>query len=66
MDVIRKAFFIFTLVALLSFVGGLAGAEDNARININTATVEELTLLKGIGEKKAKEIQRVLTEDYVE
>ena len=56
MEVIRKVYFVVILVALVSFVGGLAGAEDNAKLNINTATVEELTSLKGIGEKKAESI----------
>ncbi len=56
MDVIRKVCFVFVLVALVSIVGGLAGAEDDAKININTATIEELSSLKGIGEKKAKSI----------
>tara|TARA_B100000315_G_scaffold76024_1_gene69581 strand:- start:193 stop:492 length:300 start_codon:yes stop_codon:yes gene_type:complete len=56
MDVIRKVYFVFVLVALVSFAGGLAGAEDNAKININTATVEELSSLQGIGEKKAESI----------
>lgn len=56
MEVIRKVCFAFMLVALISFVGGLASAEDNAKININTATIEELTTLQGIGEKKAKSI----------
>ncbi len=56
MDVIRKVCLVFVLVALVSFVGGLAGAEDNAKININTATIKELTTLKGIGKKKAKSI----------
>jgi competence protein ComEA len=56
MEVIRKACFVFVLVALVSFIGGLAVAEDNAKININTATIEELTTLQGIGEKKAKSI----------
>ncbi len=56
MDVIRKVCLVFVLEALVSFVGGLAGAEDNAKININTATIEELSSLKGIGEKKAKSI----------
>ena len=56
MDVIRKVCFVFMLVALVSYVGGLAGAEDNAKININTATIEELASLQGIGKKKAKSI----------
>jgi len=56
MEVTRKVCLVFVLVALVSFVGGLAGAEENAKININTATAEELTTLKGIGKKKAKSI----------
>jgi len=56
MDVIRKFCFVFMLVALVFYVVGLAGAEDNEKININTATIEELATLQGIGEKKAKSI----------
>jgi competence protein ComEA len=56
MDVIRKVYFVFILVALVSFIGGLSSAEENAKTNINTATVEELASLQGIGEKKAESI----------
>lgn len=56
MDVIRKVYFVFILVALVAFIGGLSSAEDNAKTNINTATVEELASLQGIGEKKAESI----------
>ncbi|KKK77068.1 hypothetical protein LCGC14_2857300, partial [marine sediment metagenome] len=35
MDVIRKVCFILILVALVSFMGGLAGAEEKAKMNIN-------------------------------
>ena len=56
MDVIRKAYCVIIFVALISFASGVAVAEDNAKVNINTATVEELTALKGIGEKKAHSI----------
>ncbi len=56
MDVIRKVYIILIFVALVSFVGGFADAEDNAKININTASVEQLTTLQGIGEKKAESI----------
>jgi comEA protein len=56
MEVIRKVCFVFMIVALVSFVGGLACAEDNAKININTATIKELTTLQGIGKIKAKSI----------
>ncbi len=56
MDVIRKVSIILIFVALVSFVGGFADAEHNAKVNINTATIEELMSLKGIGEKKAESI----------
>jgi competence protein ComEA len=53
MGIIRKVYFILVLVALVSFMGGLSGAEEQAKININTATAEELSTLKEIGEKKS-------------
>jgi competence protein ComEA len=56
MDVIRKVCFILILVALVSFMGGLASAEENSKVNINTATAEELSTLEGIGEMKAESI----------
>lgn len=56
MDVIRKVSVILIFVALISFVGSFANAEHNAKVNINTATVEGLMSLKGIGEKKAESI----------
>ena len=56
MEVIRKAAVVLIFAALVSFVSNLANAEHNAKVNINTATVEELMSLKGIGEKKAESI----------
>ncbi len=56
MDVIRKACLIFIIAALAAFVDGVSIADDNAKVNINTATIEELSALQGIGEKKAKSI----------
>jgi competence protein ComEA len=56
MDVIRKVTVVLIFMALISFVGELANADHSAKVNINTATVEELMSLKGIGEKKAESI----------
>ena len=43
----------FLLAAMLWFA---ASGASFAAVNINTATVEELTTLKGVGEKRAQEI----------
>ncbi len=56
MDVIRKAAIVLIFATLVSFVSNFANAEHSAKVNINTATVEELMSLKGIGKKKAKSI----------
>ena len=56
MDVIRKVAVILIFAALVTFVSNLADAEHSAKVNINTATVEELMSLNGIGEKKAESI----------
>ncbi len=56
MDVIRKVAFILVFAALVTFVSNLVDAEHSAKVNINTATVEELISLNGIGEKKAESI----------
>jgi competence protein ComEA len=56
MDVIRKVAVILVFAVLISFVSNFADAEHSAKVNINTATVEELMSLKGIGEKKAESI----------
>lgn len=57
---------LIVLVTVIGFVLGFSGsvlAEDgNAKININTATVAELTQLKGIGEKIAESIVQYRTE----
>jgi len=46
------------LAVLFFILAGLPapGAEDGQQININTASIDELKVLKGIGEIKAKRI----------
>ena len=56
MEVIRRVAVILIFAVLVTFVSNLADAEHSAKVNINTATVEELISLKGIGEKKAESI----------
>jgi competence ComEA-like helix-hairpin-helix protein len=63
MSVIRKFYLILIVVALIFFAGGYStalkraySAEEDAKININTATVEELSSLEGIGLNKANAI----------
>ncbi len=44
------------LLTLAILSGALLCTQAIAKININTATIEELVLLKGVGEAKAKAI----------
>lgn len=46
----------FTVIAVLLACFAVTRAEDAQKININTATADELLQLRGIGEKKAESI----------
>ena len=52
----RKALVLLVLFGLLLGLHTPLWAEDGAKININTATVEELTQLKNVGPKTAERI----------
>jgi competence protein ComEA len=50
----RISLAIIVVLVLVWFTA--AGAQDSPRININTASTDELTQLKGVGAKKAAAI----------
>ncbi|MBC2716254.1 MAG: helix-hairpin-helix domain-containing protein [Desulfobacteraceae bacterium] len=51
---------LIVLVTVIGFVLGFSGsvlaADGDGKINLNTATAEDLTQLKGVGEKIAESI----------
>jgi competence protein ComEA len=47
--------FLLTLGLMLAFVGGLS-AEETGKVNINNASLEELSQLKRVGPKYAERI----------
>jgi competence protein ComEA len=54
---LKKAMVLLVAVGfILGFCANVPAADDNGKININTATVEELAQLKGVGEKTAEKI----------
>ena len=52
----KKVLVLMVLVGLVMGFNAPAWAEDSAKININTASVEELVELKNVGTKTAKRI----------
>ena len=52
----RKWMVIFSAITLVMLVTGVVFAEDQGKININTATVEELVQLDRIGPSYAERI----------
>lgn len=60
----RKWIALFSALAMvLMFMGSAVGAETGGTININTASAEELTQLKGVGQKYAERIVTYRTEN---
>jgi competence protein ComEA len=54
---LKRVIVLLTVVGfILGFSGNLLAADAKEKININTATAETLTQLKGVGEKLAASI----------
>ncbi len=57
---------LIILFVLALFLGGISALCEEGQININTATVEELTGIKHIADKRANEIIELRTEKLFE
>ncbi len=54
---LKRVIVLLTVVGfILGFSGSVLAADAGGKININTASVEELSKLKGVGEKIAANI----------
>ncbi len=54
---LKRFIVLLTVVGfVLGFSGSVLAADGDGKINLNTATAEELTQLKGVGEKIAESI----------
>ena len=57
MSNVKRVIVLLTVVGfILGFSGSVFAADAKGKININTATAETLTQLKGVGEKLAESI----------
>jgi len=59
----RQMIALFTALAMVMIFAGSAAAEAGPAININTASVEELTQLDRVGQKYAERIVAYRTEN---
>ncbi|MDZ7598476.1 MAG: helix-hairpin-helix domain-containing protein [Desulfobacterales bacterium] len=56
MKKIKKTLAVFSIFALLMLFSLNVYAQENGKVNINTATVQELVQLKGVGTQYAQRI----------
>jgi len=56
MQKIKKTLAVFSIFALLMLFSLNVYAQENGKVNINTATVQELVQLKGVGTQYAQRI----------
>ena len=56
MQKIKKTLAVFSIFALLMMFSLNVYAQENGKVNINTATVQELVQLKGVGTQYAQRI----------
>jgi comEA protein len=56
MKFFRDVFSLIVVIAVVLSFAGIMQAEDSMKIDINKASAEELTQIKGIGEKYAERI----------
>lgn len=60
---IKKIFYIMTLVLMFSLTASGQQAEDEDKININSATVEDLAKVPGLNQELAEKIVEVREEN---
>ncbi len=63
MKALKKVMVLLIAVSVLAAFSPSIWAQDTDKININTATAEEITLLKGIGQKYAERVVKYRDEN---